>query len=104
MQRTASYTRNIQGASFCGEKSKPGSPGICYNQSEHRFTNQSTGREKMPRTEESNQRIREEQTHKIMVAATKVFARKGLAATKMADIAAEAGISYGLLYNYFASY
>jgi hypothetical protein len=78
MQRTASYTRNIQGASFCGEKSKPGSPGVCYNQSEHRFTNQSTGREKMPRTEESNQRIREEQTHKIMVAATKVFARKEL--------------------------
>lgn len=57
----------------------------------------------MPRTEESNQRIREEQTRKILLAATKVFARKGLAATKMADIAAEAGIGYGLLYHYFAS-
>jgi AcrR family transcriptional regulator len=57
----------------------------------------------MPRTEESNQRIREEQTRKIIVAATKVFARKGLAATKMADIATEAGISYGLLYHYFAN-
>jgi AcrR family transcriptional regulator len=55
----------------------------------------------MPRTEESNQRIREEQKRKIIVAATKVFARKGLAATKMADIAKEAAISYGLLYHYF---
>jgi AcrR family transcriptional regulator len=55
----------------------------------------------MPRTEESNQRIREEQKSKIIAAATKVFAHKGLAATKMADIAKEAGISYGLLYHYF---
>lgn len=55
----------------------------------------------MPRTEESNQRIREEQKRKILAAAIKVFAYKGLAATKMADIAAEAGISYGLLYHYF---
>ncbi len=57
----------------------------------------------MPRTEEANQRIREEQTRKIILAATKVFAHKGLAATKMADIAAEAGISYGLLYHYFTN-
>src|SRR5579883_3452189 len=57
----------------------------------------------MPRTEESNQRIREEQTRKILIAATKIFAYKGLAATKMADIAAEAGVSYGLLYHYFAN-
>ncbi len=55
----------------------------------------------MPRTEESNQRIREEQKRKIITAATKIFAFKGLAATKMADIATEAGISYGLLYHYF---
>lgn len=55
----------------------------------------------MPRTEESNQRIREEQRRKIIIAATKVFAHKGLASTKMADIAAEAGMSYGLLYHYF---
>jgi AcrR family transcriptional regulator len=57
----------------------------------------------MPRTEETNQRIREEQRRKILKAATKVFAHKGLAATKMADIAAEAGISYGLLYHYFTN-
>src|SRR5579884_972493 len=57
----------------------------------------------MPRTEETNQRIRDEQTRKILKAATKVFAHKGLAATKMADIATEAGISYGLLYHYFTN-
>lgn len=57
----------------------------------------------MPRTEETNQRIREEQRRKILKAATKVFAHKGLAATKMADIAADAGISYGLLYHYFTN-
>jgi AcrR family transcriptional regulator len=57
----------------------------------------------MARTEESNQRIREEQSRKIIEAATKVFAHKGLASTKMADIAAEAGIGYGLLYHYFKS-
>lgn len=57
----------------------------------------------MPRTEETNQRIRDDQTRKILLAATKVFAHKGLAATKMADIAAEAGISYGLLYHYFTN-
>ncbi len=57
----------------------------------------------MARTEESNQRIREEQKRKILVAATKVFARKGLAGTRMADIAAEAGVGYGLVYHYFES-
>lgn len=57
----------------------------------------------MPRTEESNQRIREEQSRRIILAATKVFAHKGLVATKMSDIATEAGISYGLLYHYFDS-
>lgn len=57
----------------------------------------------MPRTEESNQRIREEQKRKIIKVASKIFAHKGLAATKMADIAAEAGISYGLLYHYFTN-
>ena len=55
----------------------------------------------MPRTEESNQRIREEQKRKIVAAASKIFAYKGLTATKMSDIATEAGISYGLLYHYF---
>lgn len=56
----------------------------------------------MPRTEEANQRIREEQRAKILDGARKVFARKGMAAT-MAEVAAEASVSQGLAYRYFAS-
>ena len=56
----------------------------------------------MPRTEEANQRIREEQRAKILDAARKVFARKGLAAT-MAEVAATAKVSQGLAYRYFAN-
>jgi AcrR family transcriptional regulator len=55
----------------------------------------------MPRTEEEHQRIREEQKKHILEAAVRVFARKGLVTTKMADIAAEANVSYGLAYHYF---
>ncbi|HVB20536.1 MAG TPA: helix-turn-helix domain-containing protein [Ktedonobacteraceae bacterium] len=56
-----------------------------------------------PRTEETNQHIRDEQKRKILDVAAKVFARKGYAATKMADIATEAEISYGLAYHYFSN-
>jgi AcrR family transcriptional regulator len=56
----------------------------------------------MPRTEEANQRIREAQRAKILEAAWKVFARHGLTAT-MAEVAAEAGVSYGLAYRYFVN-
>jgi AcrR family transcriptional regulator len=55
---------------------------------------------KMPR--EPNQKIHEQQRAKILTASRNVFARKGRAAT-MADVAAEAGISQGLAYRYFAS-
>jgi TetR/AcrR family fatty acid metabolism transcriptional regulator len=37
----------------------------------------------------------------IIEAAMKVFSRKGYADTRMADIAREAGMSYGLVYHYF---
>lgn len=55
----------------------------------------------MPRTPEANQRIREAQRAKILESARKVFARKGMEAT-ITDIAAEAQISLGLAYRYFA--
>jgi AcrR family transcriptional regulator len=55
----------------------------------------------MPRTPEANQRIREAQRAKILESARSVFARKGMEAT-IADIAAEAQISLGLAYRYFA--
>lgn len=56
----------------------------------------------MPRTEEANQRIREEQPAKILNAAMFVFAQKGMAAT-MAEVATTADVSYGLVYRYFTS-
>jgi AcrR family transcriptional regulator len=56
----------------------------------------------VPRTDETNQRIRDEQRAKILEAAWRVFARKGWATT-MADVAASAEVSYGLAYHYFAN-
>jgi AcrR family transcriptional regulator len=56
----------------------------------------------MPRTAQANQRLRAEQRTSILAAARRAFARKGLAAT-MDDIAAEASVSHGLAYRYFAS-
>jgi AcrR family transcriptional regulator len=56
----------------------------------------------MPRTTEANQRIREAQRAKILESARSVFARKGMETT-IADIAAEAQISLGLAYRYWAS-
>jgi AcrR family transcriptional regulator len=56
-----------------------------------------------PRTEESNERIREEQKERILKAAMNVFAHNGYSETKMSDIAAAAGVSYGLTYHYFAN-
>ncbi len=55
----------------------------------------------MPRTEEANQRIRAAQRAKILESARRVFAQKGMAAT-ITDIAADAQISVGLAYRYFA--
>jgi AcrR family transcriptional regulator len=57
----------------------------------------------MPRTEEANQRIRDERREQVLTAARQVFARKGFTDTKIADIAAAAGISHGLAYRYFDS-
>jgi AcrR family transcriptional regulator len=39
----------------------------------------------------------------ILAAAEAVFARFGFAGTRMADVAAEAGLATGTLYNYFAN-
>jgi AcrR family transcriptional regulator len=57
----------------------------------------------MPRTPENNEIIRTTRRDEIFRAASRVFAKKGFAATKIADIAAEAGLSHGLLYHYFRS-
>jgi TetR/AcrR family transcriptional regulator, fatty acid metabolism regulator protein len=39
----------------------------------------------------------------ILEAAVRVFARQGFEATRMADVAREAGVAYGLVYHYFGS-
>lgn len=56
-----------------------------------------------PLNEEQLHQIRDERREQIMGAATKVFVRRGIIGTKMSMIAAEAGISHGLLYHYFSS-
>jgi AcrR family transcriptional regulator len=57
----------------------------------------------VPRTEQQNQQIRDERQEQILQAALKVFARRGMAAAKISDIASEAGFSHGLVYHYFKS-
>jgi AcrR family transcriptional regulator len=56
-----------------------------------------------PRTVQQNAAIRKESRHKIMEAAFKLLAKNGYEATSIAMIAREAGVSKGLLYNYFSS-
>lgn len=55
----------------------------------------------MPRTAEQNARIRQATRDKIQSAAAELFAKKGLAATNVQEIADEAGISIGLLYRHY---
>jgi TetR/AcrR family transcriptional regulator, fatty acid metabolism regulator protein len=40
---------------------------------------------------------------RILAAAVRVFARQGFESTRMADVAREAGVAYGLVYHYFGS-
>jgi len=55
----------------------------------------------MPRTYEQLETIRDESRERILTAALGLFARYGYAATSVRMIAGEAGVSQGLLYNYF---
>ncbi len=57
----------------------------------------------MARNRDQNQRMREERRGKILSAAVKLFATRGLAATKISDIASVAGMSQGLMYHYYHS-
>ena len=54
-----------------------------------------------PRTAEAYRLIKDTRREEILAAARRVFARNGLAATRIGDIATEAHISQGLLYHYF---
>ncbi len=57
----------------------------------------------MPRTPQANQDLRDERRGELLRAAALVFAKRGFARTKISEIATLAGVSHGLVYNYFAS-
>lgn len=54
-----------------------------------------------PRSKEANQQVLDRRRNQILGAALKVFAQRGFAATKISNIASEAGLSHGLMYHYF---
>jgi AcrR family transcriptional regulator len=56
-----------------------------------------------PRTDGQNQMIKDERREQIMHQAFLIFAKNGLAATKINDIAQSAHLSQGLVYHYFES-
>ncbi|KRF20049.1 TetR/AcrR family transcriptional regulator [Paenibacillus sp. Soil787] len=56
-----------------------------------------------PLNEQQLTQIRDDRREQIKKAALTVFARHGIAGTKMSMIAAEAGISQGLFYRYYSS-
>lgn len=56
-----------------------------------------------PLTKEQFESIREESRARILAAAFKLFSSKGFVSTSISDIAREAGVSKGLMYNYFKS-
>jgi AcrR family transcriptional regulator len=57
----------------------------------------------MPRTKEQFEEIRKSSKQKILDAALEVFAREGYHSSSVGSIAKTAGISQGLMYNYFKS-
>jgi TetR/AcrR family fatty acid metabolism transcriptional regulator len=57
----------------------------------------------MPETETGAQPVVVDKRRAILDAAIRVFARQGYHATRVADIADEAGVAYGLVYHYFRS-
>ena len=57
----------------------------------------------MPRTEEQYEEIRNEKMKLIMETALRLFANSGYDNTSISAIASSAGISKGLMYNYFKS-
>ncbi len=56
-----------------------------------------------PLSKQQLDQIRDERRESIKQAALKIFARRGYAGTKTSMIAAEAGISEGLIFRYFKS-
>jgi TetR/AcrR family transcriptional regulator len=57
----------------------------------------------MARNQIQNEKMREERKEQILSGALRLFATKGLFATKIKDIAEEVGMAQGLVYHYFKS-
>ncbi len=57
----------------------------------------------MARNKDLNKKIRDERREQILSNSLDLFAKKGLAATKIMDISSTSGISQGLIYHYFKS-
>jgi len=55
------------------------------------------------RNKEMNELMKDERKKQILSSALKLFSTKGLVATKIADIAKDAGFSQGLIYHYYKS-
>jgi AcrR family transcriptional regulator len=55
----------------------------------------------MPRTRQQNEQLRTESQRRLLAAARTTFARLGYDRATVRDIAQEAGVAQGLLYNYF---
>lgn len=56
-----------------------------------------------PRNKQTNEKMRDERREQILKNALKLFARRGLSATRICDIAQLSGFSQGLVYHYFPS-
>jgi AcrR family transcriptional regulator len=56
-----------------------------------------------PRSAAANQHLKDTRREALLLAARGVFARKGLAATRISDVAAAAAVSQGLVYHYFST-
>lgn len=56
-----------------------------------------------PRTDTQNEKIREERKQQILAVALEVMAEKGFSKASISAMAQKAGISKGLMYNYFES-
>ena len=56
-----------------------------------------------PRSAVANQHLKDARREALLLAARHVFARNGLAAARITDIAAEAQVSQGLVYHYFST-
>lgn len=57
----------------------------------------------LARNKDLNQRMKDERREQILENALLLYAKKGLSATKITDIASASGISQGLIYHYYRS-